>query len=77
MKLLNNQKIFFHFCKKYRKNRFENALICTKKIDFEMNIKLKFREKHIISKKLFFDKNIDNEKDLFKNHSKLITSYIL
>ncbi|KAL5166612.1 Zinc finger MYM-type protein 1 [Glycine soja] len=49
------------FFEKYRENGFENALISTKEIAFEMDIEPKFREKCISRKKKQFDENVKDE----------------
>ncbi|KAL2957991.1 hypothetical protein AAZX31_18G182000 [Glycine max] len=49
------------FFEKYRENGFENALISTKEIAFEMDIEPKFHEKCISRKKKQFDENVKDE----------------
>ncbi|KAL2974442.1 hypothetical protein AAZX31_14G105700 [Glycine max] len=58
------------FFEKYRENGFENALISTKEIAFEMDIEPKFREKHIKSFRIDYflyivDKAITTLQNLF------------
>ncbi|KAL5158733.1 Zinc finger MYM-type protein 1 [Glycine soja] len=45
----------------YRENGFENALISTKEIAFEMDIEPKFHEKRISRRKKQFDENVKDE----------------
>ena len=49
------------FFEKYRENGFENALISTKEIAFEMDIEPKFYEKRISRRKKQFDENVEDE----------------
>ncbi|KAL2605097.1 hypothetical protein AAZX31_09G122000 [Glycine max] len=49
------------FFEKYRENGFENALISTKEIAFEMDIEPKLPEKRISRRKKQFDENIQDE----------------
>ena len=49
------------FFEKYRENGFENALISTKEIAFEMDIEPKFHEKRISRRKKQFDENVKDE----------------
>ncbi|KAH1264719.1 hypothetical protein GmHk_01G000576 [Glycine max] len=45
----------------YKENGFENALISTKEIAFEMDIEPKFHEKRISCRKKQFDENVEDE----------------
>ena len=49
------------FFEKYRENGFENALISTKEIAFEMDIEPKLPEKRISRRKKQYDENIQDE----------------
>ncbi|KAH1249266.1 hypothetical protein GmHk_05G012662 [Glycine max] len=49
------------FFEKHRENGYENALISTKEIAFEMDIEPKFYEKRINRRKKQFDENVEDE----------------
>ncbi|KAL2989744.1 hypothetical protein AAZX31_11G155500 [Glycine max] len=76
------------FFEKYRENGFENALISTKEIAFEMDIEPKVCEKRISRRKKQFDENVEDEINKFfskcvyslknnvNNTTKIIKTYL-